>query len=123
MMQPKSPQALEKCVSLVLTRARDQLQHPDPDQNLLGFIQQAELDAEKKINLKMNRWRPFLSDIQMTHLLWGCHHHYPEKSAQRFAMKQILATDTDTVFSSACNFFFFLRELRFWLCSCDASPD
>lgn len=48
MMQPKSLQALEKCVSLVLTRARDQLQHPDPDQNLLGFIQQAELDAEKK---------------------------------------------------------------------------
>lgn len=108
-MQPKSPQALEKCVSLVLTRAKDQLQHPDPDQNLLGFIQQAELDAEKKIKLKMNRLRPFLSDIQMTYLLWGCHHHYPEKSAQRFAMKQILATDTDTVFSSACNFSFFTR--------------
>lgn len=51
-MQPKSPRALEKCVRpdfvhLFLAKAREQPQRPDPDQNLLGFIQQAELDAEK----------------------------------------------------------------------------
>lgn len=57
--QPKSPRALEKRVRpdflrSVLARARDQLQRPDPDQKLLGFIQRAELDAEEK-RLTMNR--------------------------------------------------------------------